>query len=139
MTGLSYGWWMDKHNRHHAHPNDVESDPDVAPARWSSPGAGPATRGRRRLLTRQAYFFFPLLTLEGLNLHVSSVRALPQRPSHAAADRVRPARCASIGYLAVVVVVLTPWQAIAFIAVHQALFGVYLGCRSHPTTRACRC
>ena len=29
--GLSYGWWMDKHNRHHAHPNDLERDPDVAP------------------------------------------------------------------------------------------------------------
>jgi fatty acid desaturase len=27
--GLSFGWWMDKHNRHHAHPNDLERDPDV--------------------------------------------------------------------------------------------------------------
>ena len=21
--GLSYGWWVDKHNRHHAHPNKI--------------------------------------------------------------------------------------------------------------------
>ncbi len=41
--GLSYGWWLDKHNRHHAHPNDVERDPDVAPA----PGL------RRRALARR--------------------------------------------------------------------------------------
>src|SRR4051794_24677942 len=27
--GLSYGWWVDKHNRHHAHPNDEHRDPDV--------------------------------------------------------------------------------------------------------------
>ena len=27
--GLSYGWWVDKHNRHHRHPNDLERDPDV--------------------------------------------------------------------------------------------------------------
>ena len=29
MVGLSYGWWVDKHNRHHAHPNDAAKDPDV--------------------------------------------------------------------------------------------------------------
>ena len=29
---LSFGWWLDKHNRHHAHPNHAELDPDVEPA-----------------------------------------------------------------------------------------------------------
>jgi fatty acid desaturase len=29
--GLSYGWWVDKHNRHHAHPNEVGKDPDIEP------------------------------------------------------------------------------------------------------------
>jgi fatty acid desaturase len=28
--GLSYGWWVDKHNRHHAHPNTEGADPDIA-------------------------------------------------------------------------------------------------------------
>ena len=27
--GLSYGWWVDKHNRHHAHPNTEAKDPDI--------------------------------------------------------------------------------------------------------------
>src|SRR4051812_17966673 len=27
FNGLSYGWWVDKHNAHHAHPNDLDSDP----------------------------------------------------------------------------------------------------------------
>ena len=27
--GLSYGWWVDKHNRHHAHPNTEGADPDI--------------------------------------------------------------------------------------------------------------
>jgi fatty acid desaturase len=27
--GLGYSWWVGKHNRHHAHPNDPERDPDV--------------------------------------------------------------------------------------------------------------
>jgi fatty acid desaturase len=38
----------------------------------------------------------------------------------------------TIGYLTVVFWVLTPWWALAFIAVHQGLFGLYLGCSFAP-------
>ena len=31
FTGLSYGWWMSKHNRHHANPNKERADPDLDP------------------------------------------------------------------------------------------------------------
>jgi fatty acid desaturase len=31
FTGLSYGWWMTKHNRHHANPNKERTDPDIGP------------------------------------------------------------------------------------------------------------
>ncbi|MEJ7755217.1 MAG: fatty acid desaturase [Nocardioidaceae bacterium] len=31
FAGLSYGWWKAKHNRHHAAPNQVDRDPDIAP------------------------------------------------------------------------------------------------------------
>ena len=27
--GLSYGWWVEKHSRHHAHPNTEGADPDI--------------------------------------------------------------------------------------------------------------
>ena len=84
--GMSYGWWMDKHTRHHANPNHEELDPDVAPdvLVWS-PSQARASRGIPRFLGRwQAYLFFPLLTLEGLNLHVSGVRALREPDPQAA-------------------------------------------------------
>ncbi len=29
LTGLSFGWWVPKHNAHHAHPNQVDRDPDI--------------------------------------------------------------------------------------------------------------
>src|SRR3989440_4452749 len=29
LLGMSYGWWVDKHNRHHANPNHVDMDPDI--------------------------------------------------------------------------------------------------------------
>ena len=35
FIGLSYGWWADKHSRHHAHPNKELTDPDVAPGVFS--------------------------------------------------------------------------------------------------------
>jgi hypothetical protein len=46
---------------------------------------GTARRHRlTRLLTRaQAYLFFPLLLLEGLNLHVAGLLALRKRPGNA--------------------------------------------------------
>ncbi|MCU1617045.1 MAG: fatty acid desaturase [Frankiales bacterium] len=44
VVGLSMGWWLDKHNRHHAHPNHTELDPDVAPGRAADPL--PRARGR---------------------------------------------------------------------------------------------
>ena len=66
--GLSYGWWVDKHNRHHAHPNTEDADPDIsvsgAFAFTSRPGA--RQQGHFRLLLRyQAYLFFPLLRWKG--------------------------------------------------------------------------
>ena len=30
--GLSYDWWVGKHNRHHAHPNTEGADPDIVGA-----------------------------------------------------------------------------------------------------------
>ena len=29
LVGLSFGWWVDKHNRHHSHPNHEGQDPDI--------------------------------------------------------------------------------------------------------------
>src|SRR3954447_4980455 len=76
--GMSYGWWMNKHTRHHANPNHEDHDPDVAPdiLVWSQKQAE-SSRGPARLIGGwQAFLFFPLLTLEGLNLKVSGFRAL---------------------------------------------------------------
>lgn len=132
--GMSYGWWMDKHTRHHAHPNHEEHDPDVSPdvLVWSVEQAE-ASRGLPRFIgRRQAFLFFPLLTLEGFNLHVASFRAL-RRPSlkHRALEAgLLLAHVAA--YLAALFTVLSPGRAVVFLLVHQAIFGVYLGCTFAP-------
>ncbi|MFC7550233.1 fatty acid desaturase family protein [Plantactinospora sp. GCM10030261] len=135
LTGLSYGWWVDKHNRHHAHPNTEGKDPDitVAPLAFTADQAH-HQRGLRALLVRyQAYLFFPLLLLEGLHLHLNSVKAVlgPRRIAR------RPVEAGLLalhlgGYLTAVFLVLNPVQAVAFILVNQGVLGLYLGCSFAP-------
>ena len=86
LVGLSYGWWMNKHNRHHANPNKQGNDPDVnnkcrgLHAR-SGRGADEAPGDWRRV---QGFFFLPLLLLEGMSLHVASIRYLIRQPDRQA-------------------------------------------------------
>ncbi|MDV6011137.1 acyl-CoA desaturase [Haloechinothrix sp. LS1_15] len=127
--GMSYGWWMRKHTRHHANPNHEDLDPDVAPAVlvWSRRQATRSS-GLPRFVGRwQAYLFLPLLTLEGLNLHVASVRAVLEPGMRRRGLEAGLLLAHFAGYLAVVGTVLPLPQAIAFVAVHKALWGVYLG------------
>ncbi|GAA5186400.1 acyl-CoA desaturase [Rugosimonospora acidiphila] len=136
-VGLSYGWWIDKHSRHHAHPNEVGKDPDVNSGVLVFTERQAQLRGAagRRWSRLQAYLFFPLLLLEAMNLHVSSVRALAGSTVKSRAYRTLEIALFTVhvvGYLTIVFLVLPPWQGIAFIAVHQALFGVYMGCSFAP-------
>ncbi|MFJ3799470.1 fatty acid desaturase family protein [Streptomyces sp. NPDC090088] len=132
--GMSYGWWMNKHTRHHANPNHEELDPDVAPEIlvWSTEQARNSSGLARLIGGHQAFLFFPLLTLEGFNLHVSGVRALfsPSLKSRRLEGGLLFLHMAL--YLSALFLVLSPGKAMAFLAVNQCLFGVYLGCAFAP-------
>ncbi|UJW32011.1 acyl-CoA desaturase [Saccharothrix sp. AJ9571] len=127
--GMGYGWWMDKHTRHHANPNHTELDPDVDPdiLVWSKDQAR-ASRGLPRFIGKwQAFLFFPLLTLEGWNLHFSGIRAaLQPKMKHRFLEAgLLVAHFA--WYFGAVFTVLPVTKALVFIVVHQGLWGVYLG------------
>lgn len=142
LVGLPYGWWVAKHNRHHAHPNQVDRDPDI--------GAGAIAFTREsvqarkglgaRLVRLQAWLFFPMLLLEGLHLHLAGVRALFGRGATSGANTSAMTRLAegglllahAAGYLAVLFWVLPPAQAAGFLLLQQGLFGLYLGCSFAP-------
>ncbi|HEU5126946.1 MAG TPA: acyl-CoA desaturase [Glycomyces sp.] len=128
-NGMGYGWWNDKHTRHHANPNHEELDPDVSPGLfvWSKRQAGLAQGIDRFFGKYQAQLFFPILTLEGLNLHVSGIKSvLKPGLKHRALEATLLA-VHFIGYAAAVFLVLSPGKAIVFILVHKALWGVYMG------------
>ncbi|MFF7329550.1 fatty acid desaturase [Streptomyces sp. NPDC008150] len=127
--GMGYGWWQDKHTRHHANPNHDQLDPDIAPDLlvWTQEQAG-AARGVSRWIGRsQAFLFFPLLTLEGFNLHVAGARSLANRSlKHRVLEGTLLIGHFAV-YLTALFLVLPPGMAFVFLVVHQGLFGVYLG------------
>jgi fatty acid desaturase len=130
FVGMSYGWWKARHNKHHAAPNQAGSDPDI------SAGAIAFTREIVSSRTgfagwfarRQGWFFFPLLTLEGFNLQISSLRtflrpgAIAQQPTEASLMLLR-----LLVYPAVLFLVMSPVKAAAFFVLQMAVFGVCLG------------
>jgi fatty acid desaturase len=132
--GLSFGWWVAKHNRHHAHPNTEGADPDIMlRALAMTPRQAASSRGLSRILFRcQGVLFFPMLLGEAFSVHVASIRAVSSR-----ARRHRLAEAALLGahfaaYLTVVFLVVSPVKAVVFIVVQQGLFGVYLGASFAP-------
>jgi len=132
--GMSYGWWMDKHTRHHNNPNHDDLDPDVAPEVliWATESAL-GRRGLKGFITRhQGALFFPLLTLLAADLKVSSVKALRNGTVKRRGLESTLLVVHAAGYLSALLVVLSPLQALAFLLVHQALFGVYLGMTFAP-------
>jgi fatty acid desaturase len=132
--GMAYGWWNDKHRRHHAHPNTDGLDPDITGESivWTT-GQAAVRRGFGLFIARhQGLLFFPLLLLEAFALHVFSVQAL-MRPGYR--HRLREALLLGlhfVAYLGAVLLVLSPLQAVVFVVVQQGLFGVYLGSSFAP-------
>ena len=135
LAGMSYSWWDSKHTRHHANPNRVGKDPDIEVDTISFIEEDAAeARGLRAFITRrQGWLFFPLLTLEGLNLHFLSVRHLLSR------GPVK-GRWSELGLIALrFALLLTPLflalpvgMAFAFLGVQLAVFGVYMGATFAP-------
>ncbi len=141
LIGLSYGWWISKHNRHHAHPNQTGLDPDVGGRAIAfTAGQFRARRGVGAWIARrQAWLFFPMLALEGLHLHAAGLLALPRHRTTPVKLSEAGLLAAHIGgYLAAVFLVLSPLQAVAFIALHQGLFGVYMGSSFAPNHKGMR-
>jgi len=134
LIGLSFGWWVPKHNAHHAHPNEMGRDPDMGEGVALASSDAPET-GRPLVswLARwQAPLFFPLMLLRSGGMHVLGVKRLLRRRDHAAAVEASLILLHAVLYLTVVLLVLSPLKALAFVAVQQAVFSLYLGVSFAP-------
>jgi fatty acid desaturase len=134
LVGVSFDWWVGKHNRHHSNPNHEDLDPDISiTALAFTPDQASSKHGLVRLIARhQAWLFFPLLLLEAAHLHLASSKAILAGRGRANTVEGLLLLAHVAGYLTALALVLTPLQAVAFIVVQQGLFGLYLGCSFAP-------
>ena len=130
IGGVSLAWWHNKHNKHHAAPNQIGKDSDIDPSvvHFYPAVKPPRSKVLAFLHEHQGWWFFPLLTVEMLNLHVQGVQAvvtrrgLKRRWVEAVMLIVRLG-----GYPAVLFTFLSPGRAAAFLGVQLAVTGMYLG------------
>ncbi|MDQ0576588.1 fatty acid desaturase family protein [Agromyces albus] len=135
VVGISYSWWMTKHTRHHANPNKLGKDPDIDFDTISFTEKDAARqKGLLALITRkQGYLFFPLLTLEGINLHYRSIGTLFERgPVKGRWIELSLIAARFTVYLGAIFWVLPLGMAFAFLGVQLAVFGVYMGAAFAP-------
>ncbi|MFF3615698.1 fatty acid desaturase family protein [Streptomyces sp. NPDC002580] len=134
LLGMSYGWWNDKHNRHHANPNHIDKDPDVvADVLVFTKRQAAGRSGFRRALTRnQAWLFFPLTLLEGVALKVHGFRDLRRQSPRERVVEASLLVTHVVAYATLLLTTMSPGRAMAFAALHQALFGLHLGMSFAP-------
>jgi fatty acid desaturase len=135
VVGISLGWWNAKHTSHHANPNRVGKDPDIEvdTMRFLEEDAAKTPLLLGSITRRQGWLFFPLLTLEGLNLHAQALRHLFARGP--VKDRWTELGLISLRFALILVPVfllLPVGMAFAFVGVVLAVFGVYMGASFAP-------
>jgi fatty acid desaturase len=134
LLGMCISWWLDKHNQHHGRPNQTGADPDIGlPILAFTEEAARTRRGLTRfIVSHQALFFFPMLCLTSLSIQQSSIYFLCSKRSKY--PILEPALMVAhyIGYIGILFFFLPTWEAGLFLALHQAIIGMYLGSTFAP-------
>ena len=130
VVGMSYTWWMNKHNRHHANPNTIGKDPDIEVDTISFLEEDAQTKtGLIGFITRrQGYLFFPLMLFAGASLHFRSVKTLLERTdARGRTSELIMLGVRLLGYFALVLWFLPLGMGFAFLGVQLAVFGLLMG------------
>ncbi|MEO5954007.1 MAG: fatty acid desaturase [Chloroflexia bacterium] len=134
LLGMSFSWWRNKHNAHHADPNVVDVDPDInIPLISFSEDKLESKTSIGLFITQyQAFFFYPMLILAALDLQISSIKYLwVNRIKHRMAEAVTLALHHVLYYVGIPLAIGF-WPGIGFMVLHQALFGIILGSSFAP-------
>jgi fatty acid desaturase len=128
LLGVSRQWWIDKHNEHHGHPNQIDADPDVdIPLLAFEEEQAFDKRGLARFVVQyQAYLIFPLSFLQALSMHFKSIRFLIEKKAKSTLAEALLLGAHFALYFGLLFSVLEPLTAMLFIAVHRGLFGMYM-------------
>jgi fatty acid desaturase len=134
LTAISYSWWTEKHNQHHSNPNHLERDPDIRLRflAFSDEQSCIAQGFRRFIVKHQAHLFFPMLLLQGFAIRFHSIIFLLSKRARFPVIESLFMAIHFLIYLGVVFSLLGIWKGMAFILVHQTLFGLYMGSTFAP-------
>jgi len=134
LLGWSWSWWLDKHNRHHGHPNEADVDPDITVPMLAFTGeAARSKRGFLRFMVKyQAYLFLPLELLAWLSFLIFSIDILLRKKAKYPLAEALLMIVHYLLYFGLLFYCLSVWQAILFFVVHRALFGLYVGSVAAP-------
>jgi fatty acid desaturase len=128
LLGMSFGWWVDKHNRHHASPNHVDDDPDInnLAIAYNREQALQRRGPMRWLAAYQAFAFFPMIFFLGFSMHASSVAFLAGRDAKRRWLEVAILAGHVVAYVGLLVAFLGPWMALLVFVIHKGVAGFYL-------------
>ena len=134
MLGWNLDWWVYKHNRHHAFPNQPGYDPDIGINFLAfSQNQAREKRGPYRTIAHyQDILFVPILLGESWHIRCASIKYLFQQRTIKAAIGLFLIAVHIVTYGALLLFFLPLWTALAFALVHWGLLGVYLGLTFAP-------
>lgn len=130
LLGMSSGWWQDKHNRHHSHPNQQDLDPDIDIPLivFTEEDIQRKSRFALAIIKYQAYLFFPLMSLVSFDFQQQGIRFVANKKDKPAALIEALLISAQIGwYVGIVLYRLGLWQALLFTLVYRVCLGFYMG------------
>lgn len=129
VNGVSYGWWVGHHNKHHSHPNHLERDPDIGrrTAIFDLSQYAQRRGGQRFVVRYQSVLFFVLLTLESLKLHRTAIQAVAGRTIRRPWTEGLLLSTHFVLVLGSLLLILTPIQAATFFLLHHGMLGLYFG------------
>jgi fatty acid desaturase len=128
LMGVSRAWWRGNHDAHHAHPNDLDMDPNVNIVFLAC--TPEQVRGRpawvRWVIRHQVSLLVPIFCLEFFSMHQQSIdHVLRRRPGTARGEG--PVLVAHlVVYCLLLFVILGLEGALAFGFAHQLFTGLYM-------------
>ncbi|WP_433520499.1 fatty acid desaturase family protein [Nocardia pseudovaccinii] len=134
LLGVSWGWWINHHGKHHSNPNHLDLDPDITRkiAIFDPSHADQRQGWKLWVVKHQAHIYFPLTSLDTLRLRVASIGAIKngevRRPVLESVLFV----IHGIVFFGAMFTVLDVGKAIAFIVLYHALVGLHLGMSFAP-------
>jgi fatty acid desaturase len=125
VLGMSYGYWRQSHNRHHANPNQVDRDPDIDISLMAfTEEQARAKTGLGRFVTMyQAYLLVPMLFIDPFRRRKESVQFLFRKKAKKEIVLLvaHYALAGTFLFLA-----LGAWRALLFLFVQQASYGLFV-------------